>query len=89
MVLSDGRVLNNAEEIHEAALDFYRDFLTKLNDVERCDLLDTLDRVISEEDNVMLCNEPSEGEIKDAIFSFPKQSSLNPDGFGLDFFRTC
>lgn len=57
MVLLDGRVLNNAEEIHEAASYFYRGFLTELSSVERCDLSDTLDRVISEEDNVMLCSE--------------------------------
>lgn len=85
----DGRVLNNAEDIHVAAAEYFRDFLTEPNEVERCDLSDIIESVISEEENEMLCNEPSENEIRDAVFSIPKYSIPGPDGFGSDFFMAC
>lgn len=36
-----------------------------------------------------MCREPSELEVKNALLSIPKQSSLGPDGFVSTFYLSC
>ncbi|KAK1575277.1 hypothetical protein Q3G72_004017 [Acer saccharum] len=89
MVLDDGTILNNAEEVHLGAAQYFRKFLTTSVDVEQGNLASILDHVITEDDNNMLCLEPSEMEVKEAMASIPRQSSPGPDGFGFDFYMHC
>lgn len=48
-----------------------------------------LERIIMEEDNNILCLEPTEAKVKEASSSIPKQSSLGLDNFGFEFYSTC
>ncbi|KAK0593001.1 hypothetical protein LWI29_028893 [Acer saccharum] len=89
MVLDDGTILNNAEEVHLGAAQYFRKFLTTSVDVEQGNLASILDHVITEDDNNMLCLEPSEMEVKEAMASIPRQSSPGLDGFGSDFYMHC
>ncbi|KAI9152873.1 hypothetical protein LWI28_002365 [Acer negundo] len=89
MVLSDGRVLENAKAIHQGATKYFHDFLTGGTGVETADLSSLINPTISEVDNEMLCMVPFEEEVKDAISSIPKHSSPGPDGFGLAFYIEC
>lgn len=87
--LSDGQILENAKDVHFEASKYFQEFLTMPTEVEYGDLLALIDKSIFEEDNSMLCLEPSVEEVKEAIFSIPKQSSLGTDAFGFGFFMSC
>ncbi|XP_035546552.1 uncharacterized protein LOC118348611 [Juglans regia] len=89
MVLADGRVLCTAEEVHEEAVDYFRNFLSDVSTVEHCDLSRLIEKKISDEENLWLCAAPSELEVKQAVFSIPKNSSPGPDGFGSGFYMSC
>ncbi|XP_057956707.1 receptor-like protein kinase BRI1-like 3 [Malania oleifera] len=52
-------------------------------------LVDIISPMVSEEENIDLCSEPSEVEIRDAIVSIPRNSSTSPDGFDSAFFQDC
>ncbi|KAF5462658.1 hypothetical protein F2P56_018646, partial [Juglans regia] len=89
MVLADGRVLCTAEEVHEEAVAYFRNFLSDVSTVEHCDLSRLIEKKISNEENLWLCAAPSELEVKQAVFSIPKNSSPGPDGFGSGFYMSC
>lgn len=36
-----------------------------------------------------MCAEPSDEEVKQAVFSIPKESSPGPNGFGSEFYISC
>ncbi|KAF5452050.1 hypothetical protein F2P56_027088 [Juglans regia] len=48
-----------------------------------------IEKKISDEENRWLCATPSKLEVKQAVFSIPKNSSLGPDGFGSGFYMSC
>ncbi|XP_035540358.1 uncharacterized protein LOC118344262 [Juglans regia] len=89
MVLADGRVLCTAEEVHEEAVIYFRNFLSDVSTVDHCDLSRIIEKKISDEENLWLCAVPSELEVKQAVFSIPKNSSPGPDGFGSGFYMSC
>ncbi|KAI9170044.1 hypothetical protein LWI28_021597 [Acer negundo] len=81
IVLSNERVLENAEAVHQGATNYFHDFLIGRTGVETADLSSLINPTISEDENKMLCIVPSEEEVKDAISSIPKHISPSPDGF--------
>ncbi|XP_035546560.1 uncharacterized protein LOC118348616 [Juglans regia] len=54
MVLADRRVLNTAEEVHEEAVVFFRNFLSDVSAVEHCDFSRLIEKKISNEENLWL-----------------------------------
>ncbi|XP_035542978.1 uncharacterized protein LOC118346079, partial [Juglans regia] len=89
MKLSDGRVLNSPEDIHEAACVYFEDFLKAKATSSVPDLVGLISEEVSEEENQFFGSIPSVGEVKDALFSIPMDSSPGPDGFGSGFFQHC
>ncbi|XP_041016148.1 uncharacterized protein LOC121258669 [Juglans microcarpa x Juglans regia] len=89
MGLSDGRTLDNAEDVRSGGSEYFQEFFTSPTTVEHGGLSALIDKSIFDEDNSMLCLELFEEEVKEAIFSIPKQCSLGPDGFGSGFFMSC
>ncbi|KAF5451149.1 hypothetical protein F2P56_031438, partial [Juglans regia] len=89
MFLVDGTHINSPVKIHQAAVDYFNEFLGHHNSCDMPDLNHLISPVISNEENLMLCKDPSIEDIKDALFSIPIDSSPGPDGFGSGFFRTC
>ncbi|KAF5459760.1 hypothetical protein F2P56_019680, partial [Juglans regia] len=89
MKLSDGRVLNSPEDIHEAACGYFEDFLKAKATSSVPDLVGLISEEVSEEENNFFGSIPSVGEVKDALFSIPVDSSPGPDGFGSGFFQHC
>ncbi|XP_042958229.1 uncharacterized protein LOC122293848 [Carya illinoinensis] len=85
----DGRVLESAEVVHSGAESYFQNFLNENSEVESCALGELVDEKVSEDDNEMLCAEPTEMEVKQAIFFIPKNSSPGPDGFGFEFYMVC
>lgn len=53
--------------------------------MDNVDLSSLISPTILDVENVMLYMVPSEDEVKDAVFSIPKQSP-DPDGFESDFY---
>ena len=43
-------------------------------------------RFVEEDDNVVLMEEVTEGELKEVLHSFQKEKSLGPDGWTIEFF---
>ncbi|XP_041001347.1 uncharacterized protein LOC121247076 [Juglans microcarpa x Juglans regia] len=89
MCLADGTTLATPEEIHQGALDYFKNFLTLTPNVHQAELADLIQHLISEEDNDRLCDAPSVEEVRAAVFSIPKHSSSDPDGFGSGFYMVC
>lgn len=56
---------------------------------KQANLSQLLEKVVTTEDNEFLCHLPMEEEVKEAVFSIPKYSSLGPDGFRSLFYTTC
>ncbi|KAL5979586.1 hypothetical protein ACLOJK_019492 [Asimina triloba] len=78
MVLDDGTILNSAEEVHLVAAQYFRNFLSTSVEVEQGNLSSILAHVITEEDNKMLCLEPTEMEVKDALSSITQHTPPPP-----------
>ncbi|XP_035544570.1 uncharacterized protein LOC108988642 [Juglans regia] len=89
MFLVDGTHINSPVKIHQAAVDYFKEFLGHHNSCDMSDLNHLISPVISNEENLMLCKDHSIDDIKDALFSIPIDSSSGPNGFGSGFFRTC
>ncbi|KAF8413601.1 hypothetical protein HHK36_001593 [Tetracentron sinense] len=89
MTLVDGTILSTPEQVHQGAVCYFQEILSGAEVSEVGDLSPLLDKVIADEDNFFLCNEPMELEVKEALLSIPKHSSPGPDGFGSGFFSSC
>ncbi|KAF5478473.1 hypothetical protein F2P56_005031 [Juglans regia] len=89
MRLVDGSCLNTPYDIHNAAVDYFKNFLGVGGTRELPNLSDLISHVITEDENLALCRAPSLEDIKDALFSIPIDSSPGPDGFGSGFYRVC
>ncbi|KAF8406683.1 hypothetical protein HHK36_008774 [Tetracentron sinense] len=89
MTLVDGTILSTPEQVHQGAVCYFQEILSGAEVSEVADLSPLLDKVIADEDNFFLCNEPTELEVKEALLSIPKHSSPGPDGFGSGFFSSC
>ncbi|XP_042988645.1 uncharacterized protein LOC122316177 [Carya illinoinensis] len=89
MNLADGTSLSTPFDIHQAAVDFFKNISGQNNTRSLPNLDDLISPVISDADNFNLCISPSLEDIKIALFSIPIDSSPGPDGFGSSFFRAC
>lgn len=69
--------------MHNEATAYFHKFLLKPSVVEPCDLIE---RQIFDANNISLCSEPAEEEVRRAMFFIPKDSSPRPDGFGSKFY---
>lgn len=63
--------------------------LSTQTEVEQYHLTDIISRDITDKENHMLGLEPTELEVKDVVFSIPKQSSSRSDGFRSEFYTSC
>eukprot|EP00253_Pinus_taeda_P032656 PITA_32656 len=84
----NGRDLQDQEEIKKAALDHFQALLTA--DPQHQDstaFLSSIESKIKEEHNRDLEQEPTEEEIREAIFSMQQDKAPGPDGFTVAFYR--
>ncbi|XP_040996160.1 uncharacterized protein LOC121242351 [Juglans microcarpa x Juglans regia] len=86
MVLKDGTVLSSSEEVHDAAVHFYQDLLTKSSIEYEASSMELLLLLVSIQENEGLCAILSIEEVKSALWSIPSNSSLGSDGFTTSFF---
>ncbi|KAG6671754.1 hypothetical protein I3842_16G020500 [Carya illinoinensis] len=89
MCLSDGTVLESPSNIHQAAVDYFTQFLGAERNSLLPTLSDLISPVITPDENLDICKAPTLEEMKDALFSIPIESSPGPDDFGSGFFRFC
>lgn len=89
MVLEDCIVLKSADDIHEGAVQFFKDLLLISPISMGVNDLALLTSIITMEENLFLCKPPILEEVKDALWSIPKDSSPGPDGFSASFFITA
>ncbi|XP_042958002.1 uncharacterized protein LOC122293490 [Carya illinoinensis] len=89
MTKLDGTSINTPEAIHEGAVQYYQEFLSHKTEGELPDLSPFIDQVSTEDENKSIYKRSSMGEIRQAIYSIPVESSPGPDGFGLGFFKAC
>ncbi|XP_042980247.1 uncharacterized protein LOC122310438 [Carya illinoinensis] len=89
MNLPDGLVLGSMELVHEGAVKYFEDFLSKEEDVELPCLNNLIQPAVSESMVQKLRTEPTENEIFKAFASISADSSPGPDGFGSAFYVSC
>ncbi|XP_042954746.1 uncharacterized protein LOC122291174 [Carya illinoinensis] len=89
MEIGDNRWLRSPEEVHEGAVDFFKNFLAESHLSPAPDLTSLVEPVVSPAENLNILELPSIQEIKDVVFSIPIESSSGPDGFGSGFFKAC
>ncbi|XP_042944788.1 uncharacterized protein LOC122278670 [Carya illinoinensis] len=89
MHLADGNILTSPEQIHNGAVEYFKNFLEALLSGDMPNLEGLVDKMVTEPDNADLCRVPSQQEIKEAVFSIPVDSSPGPDRFGSGFYRAC
>ncbi|KAF7831683.1 reverse transcriptase [Senna tora] len=83
----EGIWLENEEEIGENFTKYYADLFSSCGDRDFRDALCFVDRVISEEDNLMLRRKVTMEEIKAATFELGGLKAPGPDGFSGLFFQ--
>ncbi|XP_040987651.1 uncharacterized protein LOC121235368 [Juglans microcarpa x Juglans regia] len=89
MKMSDGRVLSSPEAIHEEACVYFEEFLKANQSSSLPNLADLISGDVSEEENKIFRSPPLMDEVKNALFSIPKDSSSGSDGFGSGFYQHC
>ncbi|XP_042964784.1 uncharacterized protein LOC122299013 [Carya illinoinensis] len=89
MRLSDGRWLRTPEEVHEGAVQYFKEFLGTNHICNFPNLSNLVEPVITEGENKKIMELPSILEVKDAVFSIPSDSSPGLDGFESSFYKSC
>lgn len=89
MVLEDGTVLKSVDDIHEGAVQFFKELLSVSPISMDDNNLSLLTPAITMEENLSLCKPPELEEVKDALWSIPKDSGPGPNGFSASFFITA
>lgn len=85
---SDGNWINEDENISREAIKYFSTLLQGEFEPEYHHL-DCLSRIITHQDNELLCVIPEEEEIRKAVFDTSPNSAPGPDGFGGSFFQNC
>lgn len=81
--------MENVEAVHNGAENYFWSVLNETLEIKHCDSANLVEKKVSDKENVMLCTEPSEMEVRQTIFSIPKNSNPGPDGFGSEFYMSC
>ncbi|KAL0300641.1 UNVERIFIED_CONTAM: putative mitochondrial protein [Sesamum radiatum] len=88
---TDGSLVHSWEEIGNEFLNYYSQlFSTEFGQNSHPfppDLESLIPQVVSEEDNVSLCENPTADEIKSVVFEMAPFKSPGPDGFPPSFFK--
>ncbi|PKU87700.1 Putative ribonuclease H protein [Dendrobium catenatum] len=84
---TDGSVLDTDVEICNSGVDYFKNIFT--NSTTCIPLTDSaiISRIICEEDNLLLCQTPSEEEIVNVIKNLNSNAVAGPDGFTTKFFQ--
>ncbi|XP_070017747.1 uncharacterized protein [Nicotiana sylvestris] len=83
----DGQWVEGRDNIAIAAVNFYQDLFNSGNLDIDMSIMNCIPRLISDDDNIMLLAEPSQEEVRNAIFFINPNSSAGPDGFNSLFFQ--
>ncbi|XP_041015027.1 uncharacterized protein LOC121257846 [Juglans microcarpa x Juglans regia] len=79
MVLENGMVLSSPGVVHAGVVEYFREFLSEVIEMQRTDLHGLMHLEVSLIENEELCSSPMEEEVRAAVFSIPEQSSPGPD----------
>ncbi|KAL6536656.1 hypothetical protein OROMI_026237 [Orobanche minor] len=85
----NGCLITNHEDIHVSAVNYFSNCFG-----EQMPILDEIDpnlvpKIITHEQNNMLCVTPTIDEIRSCVFDMEGDSVAGPDGFGIRFFQIC
>lgn len=89
----DDTVANTQDELKVEAVDHFNKFLNfkpeNFVGISEEELQDLLGFVCKEEDQAMLMQQVSEGEIKKVLFAMAKDKSPGPDGYTSEFYKSA
>ncbi|KAI0504038.1 hypothetical protein KFK09_014985 [Dendrobium nobile] len=88
IINSDGNVLEKDEDIVKSGVDFFANMFVKHSNTIPIPDNFIIPNLISEEDNNMLCQFPSDIEICDVIKDMNAEATAGPDGFTTKFFQS-
>ncbi|KAL6582737.1 hypothetical protein OROMI_004815 [Orobanche minor] len=88
-IRDNGCLITNPEDIHVSAVNYFSNCFA-----DKMPILDEIDpnlvpKIITHEQNNMLCFIPTIDEIRSCIFDMEGDSVAGPDGFGIKFFQIC
>ncbi|KAL6570158.1 hypothetical protein OROMI_014672 [Orobanche minor] len=88
-IRDNGCLIPNPEDIHVSAVNYFSKCFG-----EQMPILDEIDpnlvpKIITHEQNNMLCVTPTIDEIRSCVFDMEGDSVAGPDGFGIRFFQIC
>lgn len=90
-VLTDlhGNVVHKEDDIARAIVHYYYQLFTSVDFGNKADTVnESLQRMITDDDNVKLICSPSAQEIHDAVFAIHADKAPGPDGFSASFFHS-
>ncbi|KAI0511115.1 hypothetical protein KFK09_011738 [Dendrobium nobile] len=80
-------MLDNDDLICNSGVDFFKNMLSKPSVINPLANPSTIPKIINEDDNVFLCQVPSEMEITNVIKEMNGEATACPDGFTTKFFQ--
>ncbi|KAI0491773.1 hypothetical protein KFK09_026033 [Dendrobium nobile] len=83
----DGSVFNSDEEICNSGVDYFKNIFTSSTTCIPLTNSTIIPKLISEEDNILLCQTPSDEEILNVIKNLNSNAVAGPDGFTTKFFK--
>ncbi|KAF7823513.1 reverse transcriptase [Senna tora] len=84
---SEGVWVEEEEEIAKCFENFYGNLFASEGDRDFSDVLECVDKVVSEEDNAFLSKQITMEEVRQAVFDLGDLKAPGPDGFSGLFFR--
>ena len=89
MTLLDDHQLESTQVVHDGVVQFFLQLLSVEHVDSSLNISDIIPRLITEEDNLMLCRMPALEKVWETIFSISHDSSLGPDGFVSSIYILC
>jgi hypothetical protein len=83
-----GNWVTQEDELGNLAKDFFKNLFNTSNPASTDQVVDLIDRFITEDMNQWLLREFDASEVRDALFQIPPTKALGPDGMSAIFFQT-
>lgn len=87
--MPDGSLSSDSSLIGSQAVEFFSSQFSSSGCVYNSELLQVIPSIITEDDNLKLCNIPDEKEILQAVKGLDPTSAPGPDGFTGCFYVHC
>lgn len=88
--MRQGDVITSIQNIGDEVVEVFKEQFEEGGEQNEEDyLLDTIPKIILEEQNNMLDSSPSKDEVKQVVFDLNRESASGPDSFSGLFFKKC